>query len=462
MKTASLYPFQDRVAEFTENKPRVGIFTFFGSGKTFMSIRWIEQLYLQQRAPLPVLVLTLKSTVGQWGEEIEKHCFRSSSLLTGNIESRLKALSTPADFYIVNYDAVRSPRLKKALMQKRFKTVLADESGQFLKNARTARYAAWRKILKDTPYRALLTGKVILERPEDVWSQMLFLDDGESLGTSFWKFRYTYFSPGPPWRPYEWELKVGAGEKIATLMRRRCIQIKEEDVEIELPPRRDFTIKLKMSSKSRELYEKLRDDFATELPDGAQYETKWAMARTSKMHQLCQGFLYNDSCDGTKGTWQEIDGTKIEWLRENLPLMIQNGPVLVWSCFKAMQARIAQMLEEEKIAYGSIHSELSDSARTQVRLDFTEGKFDVFLLSQQIAAAGLNLQRANQAIFTCTDYKAALRENAEKRCRRIGSQIHEHITYYDLIMDKSVDQAVLLAIKHKTNIAEEILKHLRE
>ena len=286
---------------------------------------------------------------------------------------------------------------------------------------------------------------------------MLFLDDGAALGTSFWSFRHKYFQPGPPWAPYEWTLKKRAGEAIAKRINHICIQVSKKEILSELPPKRHLVVKLDMPTRTRKMYDELKKEFATTLPSGIRIETQWAMVRAAKMHQLCQGFIY----DGVGG-WEDIDTTKLDWLRENIPLMLQEGPLLMWVCFQAQQQRLAHMLYDMGVPFGCIRSKHTGPERIRTKDAFQEGKFDILLLSQPVAAEGLNLQRANQAIFTCTDYRAALRENAEDRCHRIGSEVHECITYYDLVMANSLDETVQYAIKNKLSVAQEVLKHINQ
>ena len=500
MKSSPLYPYMERVDEFTKDKPQIGMFVFYGGGKTYMSLKWLSRLHEASRSIFPVLVMTLSTLVDQWGEEIEKHCYRSYSLIQGNTNNRLKALESYAEIYVLNYDIIRSPKVRYALDHLHFRTVIVDESVK-LKEARTARFKAWRKILKATPFRALLTAKPIQEYTTDIWAQMLFLDGGKTLGTSFWAFRYKYFDPGPPWDPYKWTLKESAGEAIAKLLNHTCIQIKQEEIAKQLPPRKPNPIYFKMPEATRELYKQLNDEFAVTLPSGHEYETKWAMGKAAKMHQMCQGFMYytswrekwryaadiktkhNDKCYTSLqahvstsdnkppnaeywqeggANWEDIDHVKLDWIEENLPLIVSEGPVLIWSCFKAMQYRIAELLGKMGMPFGCIRSKLTPQDRTIVKNSFNTGRYDVLLLSQQTAAPGLNLQRANHAIFTCTDFKAALRENAEMRCLRIGSEIHECITYTDLIMKNSIDGVVLNAISDKLDVAEQVLKHMQK
>ncbi|KKL86056.1 hypothetical protein LCGC14_1948570, partial [marine sediment metagenome] len=499
MKSSPLYPYMERVDNFTKDKPQIGMFVFYGGGKTYMSLKWLERLYEAQRPIFPVLVITMGTLINQWGTEITKHCSRKFSLIQGNTNNRLKALESYAEIYVLNYDIIRSPKVRYALEHLHFRTVIADES-VMLKEARTARFKAWRKILKATPFRALLTAKPIMEYTTDIWAQMLFLDGGRTLGTSFWAFRYKYFDPGPPWDPYKWTLKEGAGETIAKLLNHTCIQIKQEEIADQLPPRIPNPVYFKMPSATQKLYKELNDEFAVTLPSGHKYETKWAMGKASKMHQLCQGFMYlsawkdrwvydvgvhailNGTCyicnekhrssldnkppyavcwTRTEANWEDIDHVKLNWLEENLSLIVDSGPVLVWSCFKAMQYRIAKLLGKMGMHFGCIRSKLTQQERTAVVNGFNSGSYDILLLAQQVAAPGLNLQRANHAIFTCTDFKAALRENAEMRCLRLGSEIHECITYTDLLMENSIDTIVQEAIRDKLDVAEQVLKYLQ-
>lgn len=455
MKLPPLYPYQKRVSRFTNGKARVGLFIFYGSGKTYLSLKWLEQLHLAHKPIFPVLVLTMGSLVEQWGEEIKKHCDRKCILVTGNAQKRAKALESYAEIYVLNYDAIRSHNLLWILKHLHFNTVIADES-TMLKEARTFRYKTWRKLLKDTPFRMLLAGKPIIERPEDIWAQMLFLDHGQTLGANFWKFRAEYFDPGPPWSPYKWTLKLGAGKKIATQLNVKCIQIKKKEIKSQLPRKIYVPVYFEMPTTTRKVYKELKDEFATTLASGEQVSTKWAMVRAAKMHQLCQGFIY------TATGWEDVDQVKLNWLEENLPLMLSNGPVLLWVCFRAMQYRVAKLLGKMKLPFGCFRSKLSQSERTVVINGFNTEEFDILLLSQHTGAAGLNLQRANQAVFICTDFKAALRENAEERCHRIGSEIHESVTYYDLIIKRSMDEVVQNAIHRKLNVAEEILAYLQK
>lgn len=483
MKSNALYSYHTRVSNFVQDKSRVGIFVSYGGGKTYLSLKWLEDIYRYRcehhpaaASPFPVLVLTLKTVIPQWGDEIEQHSNFTYSLVKGTAVQRLRALKPGADIYVTSYDFLRSPSMLKAFSMSHTKElthdgkvrhyfkgpkdtwfggVIVDES-TLLKEARTQRFKSLRVPCQYIPYRAILTGKPILEKPEEIFAQMLFLDGGETFGKSFWHFRNTYFSPGPPWDPYTWELKPYAEQKIAAKLNRLCIRISEEEVQKDLPPKRYIRVKFKMPKSLRVMYNQLKKEFCADLPGGEQYSTKWAVGRSQKMHQLCQGIFYTDD-----GGYDLLHTMKLDWLRENVPLMLKDGPILIWSHLVRALPLIAAALKPIPLRIYKGEG-MKDSEREEAKLAFQKGKVDTLLLSQRIGYAGLNLQRAKNAIFYSTDSAAGFRDNAEKRNLRIGSEIYDKITYYDLVVENSMDGVVLDAIKEKLNMAEEILKHVRK
>lgn len=473
MKSKALYPFQTTVSEFIRDKPRAGIFVGYGGGKTYLSLKWLEDLQNSVNDSLPCLVVALKSLIYQWGEQIKQHSNFTYTLIEGTTKQRMSLLTLDADIVVINYDLLRSPKILemagmvhktwyrkgklqhsfKATSATRFNSVIVDES-TLLKEARTQRFKALYAFCKRLQYRTILTGKPILEQPEDIFSQMLFLDDGKTFGKAFWHFRNQFFVPGPPWQPYDWTLKPAAEKQIAAKLSQSCIYIPEEVVNKELPPTRHIKIHFEMPKSVRERYEELRRDFSMELLSGKTYETNWAVTRSQKMHQLCQGIVY------TKEGYELHHQLKLDWLHENIPFMLKNGPILIWTDLVRWLPLLGTQLLLD-IPYRIFTGEMTSKQRMQAIKDFQTGEVDVLLLSQQAGHKGLDLWRANQAVFVSTGYWADARANAEKRCHRIGSEIHEHVTYYDLVMKNSLDETILKAIEEKLDMAESIMRHIK-
>jgi SNF2 family DNA or RNA helicase len=473
MKSQYLYNYQRRSSEFASTKNRVGLFLFYGAGKSFITLKWLEDREKLGEHMFPVCILCSKTVMTTWKMEIRKHTDLIVVAVEGTIKQRIEKLQQVAHIYLITYDAFKDRKVKVKseagnaykvkkhselmdyIFEKPWRTVIADES-KALANTRTSRFKAVQQVFNRTQHRTILCGRPILEDIEEVFGQMYFLDQGETFSKNFWEFKNTYFTPGPPWRPYAWELKEGAAERIASKLNEKCIMISKDEIADQLPPKRYISKYLEFDKDLRDQYNTLKKEFWLELPSGEEFNTKYAVVKSMKLHQMCSGFIYKKD-----NKFELLHTLKLDWLEENLPEILSTGPVLIWTCFRIAVPLIMQVIEKLNLKGRSYTSDLSDGDKYGTIRDFQNREFNILVLSEQMGYAGLNLQRANNVIYFSTDYTADWRLNSEDRCHRLGSEIHEHITYYDLLIKDSIDEVVLESIKEKTDIAETIFQYMR-
>jgi SNF2 family DNA or RNA helicase len=478
MKSKPKHPYQERVRDFVKNKNKVGFLVFYGGGKTYLSLQWIADRLEAGEDMFPAIVFCPSNLIPQWAEQIGQHTHFSYSRVEGSAKQRLNALQTKADIYLINYDAlsgaISKTKKKPGMKVKRsfipypvydcicriqYQTVLVDESTA-LKNDTTARFMAIRKAMTDVPHRAILTGAMITEHPEEVFAQMLFLDQGTAFGAAFWRFRQTFFSPGPPWKPYEWTLKPGARDIITQQLNAKCIRVRKEEILSELPPQEFLTVNLEMPEPLRKQYEELRKEFKLTLPSGTAFETQWAMVKSRKLHEMCQGFVYMPDPKDPQNTITELlDTTKLDWFEETISSLLLNGPLLVWSNYTVICSMLSITLDKLKIPHANYWGKNDKELEKEA---FINGQRDVMILSEAAGYRGLNLQRANQAVLFCIDYKVEWFTNLLDRCHRLGSEIHDKVTYHIVMMDKTIDGVVYQAVCDKRDMATEILNYIRE
>ncbi len=442
MRLGPLYDYQAKVDAFAAGRSRVGLFVPYGGGKTYNAFQWLHTL----DKPFPCLILCQKSAREQLGTELEKFTDLSYRVVMGTKEQRAEALAPGADVYILNYDAWRSKYVYPVMLKGEWRTLIADES-TMLKEQRTQRFAALHKLAKATLQRALLSGRPTTEAPEELYSQMLFLNDGETFGRSFWRYRYTYFKEPPPWAPYKWKLKIGAARQIANRMNKYCIRIPEEVVEAELPPKHFIPVHFKMEPRTQRIYSEFKEEFRVELPSGRMLDTKWALEKETKLHEICNGFTYPNEI---------LEVQKIEWIGENVPLMLSRGPIIIWSHWRIVLKIISERLAG--IPHAVFHGETPNQGEILKR--FNAGEIDVLIVSIAAGYSSLNLQRANNVIIHDNSRSAEQRHNMIKRTHRTGTK--NQVNYYDLIMKASIDTAIVRAFKDKTSVGDSIMKHIRE
>ena len=78
------------------------------------------------------------------------------------------------------------------------------------------------------------------------------------------------------------------------------------------------------------------------------------------------------------------------------------------------------------------------------------------------AGRALNFVAASYAIYYSQNFSLEHREQSEARCHRSGSEIHEKITYIDVIHPKSVDEIVVKSLKDKIKLSSSLLQISKE
>ncbi len=436
-------------------KRKVGLFVYYGGGKTYLSLQWLTDLMEGGMTCLPMLVLCPKNIVFQWRDQIELHSNFRASVIEGSTLERREAIAKDADIYICNYGAIRTAlRYDLNRLGARCFTILADES-TYLKSAKTLRFKLCQYNFRGIPNRIILTGRPLTEEIPDIWSQLLFLDDGQRLGKSYFHFMKENFDDDP-FVPFGKIIKEGATQRIAERLRDICVYVPREQVAKQLPPRTIIPVYFELPRNVRKQYNELKKNFRLEFESGSVIDTQWAFVKFNKLQQIANGFVYADGEDGRVVERFECD--KFDWLKDSVPEIVSQGPLLLWAFHRDSIFSICKLLEELKLkkGYGRYMGGDSETAIT----DFNEGKTDVLVLSQSAAFGGLNLVRAKSAINFSMGPSGDMRDNALHRNYRIGSEIHDEVIVYDLISKHTWEEVQYNAVAAKLDLSDTFLKYL--
>src|SRR5579863_9723720 len=182
-------PHQLAGTEFLRANSRAALFDEQGLGKSKQLIDAIsgEIAAGSIQAALIVCPNGLKSN---WAEEIEQFSKLPYAVFgAGRAARRVTFSSLRAAFYIINYEAVAAelPSLRALLRFKRMALVLDESHRIKTPTARVTR--AVHSLRSEARKRYIMTGTPVANKPEDLWAQYFFLDDGALLGRSFEAFR---------------------------------------------------------------------------------------------------------------------------------------------------------------------------------------------------------------------------------------------------------------------------------
>ena len=91
-------------------------------------------------------------------------------------------------------------------------------------------------------------------------------------------------------------------------------------------------------------------------------------------------------------------------------------------------------------------------------MDFQAGIVKHMVANQAAGGIGLDLWRASIANYLSNSFKTEDRIQSEDRCHRIGSEVHDSVSFNDLVVPGTVDVRILRVIRNNRNLSDAIMK----
>jgi SNF2 family DNA or RNA helicase len=409
----------------------------------------VNDLKYNRFAVSKVLVIAPKKVAeATWSKEAAKwehlKLLRIMPVL-GPLEKRLRALSTPADIYVINRENV--PWLVEHYGNAwPFDMVVVDEFSSF-KNPSAKRFKSLCWARSQIKRFVGLTGTPAPNGLLDLWAQVYLLDGGQRLGKHLGKFRERYFEPEQRSREriFTYAVKAGADEKIKDSIRDICVSMKAEDY-LELPDCTSVTVPVVLDKKAKAAYEKLEREMLLEVNE-AVIDAGTAAVLTNKLLQLCNGAVYDEA-----KAIIEIHDCKVEAFLE-LVEGLNGQPALVFYSFQHDLLRIKKALAKSGL-------EVRELKGSQEEEDWNAGKIDILLAHPASSAYGLNLQEGgNHVIWFGLNWSLELYQQANKRLHRQGQK--SKVILHHLVVEGGVDEAVMTALEGKGATQDRLMNALK-
>lgn len=390
-------------------------------GKTLVAIRRIR---LYSSKPQKVLVVAPNSALGSWVEELERES-ETYLWLKGTRAERLKLITNIHDgdtpnptYYLLNKEGFLSiPEVKGVLWD-----VLVLDESTFIKNPKAQVTKFFTNNFKDVKHKFILTGTPNPETDLDYVCQFIFLN-GSFLGCkNYWDFRTKYYIPdenGWKWIPKPGVQKLIQDEvgRLAFVLRRRDAGLEREKVfqkrGLDFPP------------EIRNIYDKAEKDFMLELAFGSDRSTVWTTQKYIWLRQLCGGFA-----DGNL-----IWSGKVHELLDLLNGELKGESVVIWFAYNQEMKVVLKALNKEKVA--CIRGDIPLENREFHRRRFQAGETRILLIQEACARAGLNLSRADTAIYFSEPVSMETRMQTEDRILSLDKT--GPLLYISLLVENTVD-----------------------
>jgi hypothetical protein len=373
-------PYQTRGVEFALKKYCAYYMIDMSLGKTLMAIRF------GQRVQKPVLVFApLTPAYSVWPEEINKWWPEASwTILHG--PQKNKRLFYKRNFYIINYEGIKwlYNTLTRGKIKVRPFTLVVDESS-FIKDHSTKRFKMMKAMMPIfSPFRLCLSATPEPNGLHELWTQYYMLDEGARLGKVYTPFRDQHFEyTGPP--KFKTIPRVSSVNRIYSAVEDITFRLDASDY-LDLPELIFNDVKVKAPKAFHEIYKELNREGELDIGSGVKVGSDVAI--TNKLHQLCQGGIYDSN-----NTPHQIHKLKLEALLE-LVNAAQGKPMLV-----AVQYRFDVMFIEKvfgvlpKIVGGVPKRTMTNHIRR-----WNLGDYPVMLCHPQSLSHGVNMHKGGRIL----------------------------------------------------------------
>lgn len=435
------YPYQLDAVRAVNTLRYAAIFHEQGLGKTKIAIDLIL-FWLVQDLVETVFVVTKKTLVQNWIEELAAHSYISPRVLSGNRRENSVALNSPVMIYVLNYEVVSAnlDLISDFLNTCRVGAVL-DES-QKIKNPDAKLSKDFHSLADKFARRVIMTGTPVANRPYDIWSQIKFLDDGRSLGVSFADFKDALDLPVDGNSIQEYSRRL---DKVMNQVKHFSVRETKKTAGLVLPDKTILTHFAEMESHQAAIYAEYRDLMAHELQTANGYTLDTADDVLKRLLRLVQCASNPRLLDQN---YSELPGKYKVLARLLDEILVKDSKALIWTGFVENVEWLCDKLG--RFSPQKVHGNLSISGRNEsIRKFKVDTNCRLLVATPGSAKEGLTLTVANHAIFYDRGFSLDDYLQAQDRIHRISQS--EECYVHNLIAKDTIDEWVdtLLNAKHQ-------------
>ena len=439
------HDYQKYVIRYIEEHPLAAVLLDMGLGKTSITLTAINDLLFDSFdvhkvlvvAPLRVARDTWSAEIGKW-EHLKDLRY---SVVVGTERERLKALSIPADIYIINRENVQW-LVEDSGLPFDFDMAVIDELSSF-KNHQSKRFKAFMKVRPKLKRIVGLTGTPAGNGLMDLYAEFRLLDMGERLGRFISQYRDAYFQPDKRngMIIYSYKPLPYAEQQIYDKISDITISMKATD-HLKMPELISSEYNVQLTEKQKEKYEKLKKELVLTSDDN-EVTAANAAALSNKLSQMASGAVYSDD-----GSIVEVHNGKLDALEDIIESM--NGkPLLVAYWFKHDLERIKKRFDVREIKSSEDIS------------DWNNGKIPVALIHPASAGHGLNLQNGGSTlVWFFLPWSLELYQQTNARLWRQG-QTASTVVIQHIIAKDTIDAKILNALKAKDTTQAELISAVK-
>jgi SNF2 family DNA or RNA helicase len=455
IRGADSWQHQLEAYHFAVDKPASLLAMAMGTGKSKVAIDLLTNWSARR-----VLILCPVSVRNVWRREFRKWApdvFCPLILETGTVKQKAHQVERAFSSFtaedrrmavVVNYESAWRKPLGALLLQQEWDCVVLDESHRA--KAHSSRISKYVQVLADKAQRRLcLTGTPLPHSPLDVFGQYRFLD-WRLFGKRWTPFKHSYGVP----HPYIQNALLPNAFRNLDILKERFGRIAYQvgaDV-LDLPPVSHHTRTCTLPPMAAKIYADMERDFFAEIEAGVVTAAN-VLVKSLRLRQVVSGFIQPDGSDELV----DVHDGKTDLLRDLLTDL--GEPCVVSAEFRYDLRTIRRTAEKLGLVYGEVSGRQNDLTEHATIPD----GIDVLGVQYQSGGVGVDLSRVRYCILYSPTYSLGNHDQFLARVHRPGQEQHVH--YYYLVAEKTIDELVYKALRKKREIVDIILSgysHLTE
>ena len=460
------YKHQLKALEMSWNKPYFALFMEMGTGKSKVLLDNIAMLYDAGKIN-GALIVAPKGVVGTWYKQeipthLPDHIENVPVLWQANINKgqsrKLGTLfKTGEELHILIMNVEAFSTQKGGHFARKFlschNTLMANDESTTIKNPDAKRTKNICKLSEGVKYRRILTGSPITKSPLDLYKQCEFLYP-ELLGhSSYYTFRTRYaVMKTANFGGRSVQIVVGYRNlsELSEKLKPFSYRVLKDDC-LDLPAKTFMKRIVKLTPEQEKIYKQMKHLALAEM-DGKTMSTATVLTQLMRLQQInCGHFTADD------GTIKSIKNNRITELLDTLEEI--HGKVVIWGHYQYDVETIVEHLKKEYgdnsvVTYYGL-TPMSDRQDNIQKFQDKESPVRFLVGTTQTGGYGITLTAASTMIYYSNGYDLEKRQQSEARIDRIGQ--HFPMTYIDLMVENTVDERIVKALRKKVNIASQIM-----
>ena len=435
------YDYQSKATDFIITHPISALLLDMGMGKSSITLTAIKKLKDLGKVKKILIIAPIRVAKTTWKNEILKWEHLKDlkySIVVGDKNKRINALSETSDIYLINRENVEW-LVDKSDIDFDFDMVVIDELSSF-KSYDSKRFKAFMKVRPRIKRIVGLTGTPTSNGLMDLFAEYKILDQGERLGKYITHFRNKYFEQDN-WCEFIWYLRLGAEEMIYKKISDITISMKALDY-LNMPKLLINEIKVELEPSEKRHYKDLKKHMVLEL-GGLNVVASNSAVLAGKLLQMANGTIYDENKN-----YITIHNKKLDAL-EDLIEQANGKSVLVAYWYQSDRDRILNRFPYAK------------EIKTEKDIDAWNNKnIEVGLIHPASAGHGLNLQDGGSIlIWFGLTWSLELYEQTNARLYRQGQK--ETVVIHHILTKDTIDEEVMKALKDKNTTEQRLLNAVK-